>query len=136
MRKSGLLMLAALTVASLAAIASQTPAAQKADEGGAYEIDFAPLPNTPLATYRLHFFTQARSGETYENTFTVYNFPLPALRDHIMRSYKEVGWTVRAEGDTRLVVEGLEGSPVVKMEVKLEGQPPDRTPKIKRLEKK
>jgi hypothetical protein len=129
-------MLAALTVASLAAIASQTPAAQKADEGGAYEIDFAPLPDDDLSAYKLEFITQARSGAMYKEMFIVYNFPIPAVRRIVKESYEKAGWTVRAEGETRLIVEGIGGSPVVKMEVKLTNQPPDRAPKVKRLEKK
>jgi hypothetical protein len=139
MRASSLLaLLLAYALASLTGAASQAPPAKKVDDGGgAYEIDFSPLPGLEGTTeYKLHIVTHARSGIIYKETFTIEGVSAKSVRDTIKRSYESVDWSVRAEGDTRLTVEGLNGSPVVKMEVKVEGLPENRTPKVKRLEKK
>jgi hypothetical protein len=138
MRRNKLfVLLLAFATANLAGAASQAPPAQKADEGGTYEIDFSPLPANEFREYKLHITTQARSGITFKDTVDTNGGISPKdMRDFVKDMYESVDWTVRAEGDTRLIVEGLGGSPVVKMEFKVEGLPPNRTPKVKRLEKK
>ncbi len=100
------------------------------------EIDFSPLPETlGKGKYMVHLVIHARNEVTYKDSFTVMgNLPVSLLRDSVKTSMESVpGWKVKAVGDHKLIIEGHRDSPVRSVDIKVEGLPPEKTPKVLRI---
>jgi hypothetical protein len=134
------LLLCAWTDPGAAATApEQPPAAPKEkQEVGPMEIDFAPLPGPKDADqYKIHLVVLTANGTKFKDTFTIgRGFTAEDVRDFVKRGVAGAGWTVKALGNTGLVIEGYKDSEIRSVEIKTEGLTTGSEPTVTRVPKK
>ena len=107
-----------------------------ADEGGAFEVDFAPLP-CGQTDFALDYDFHTNGDHSISGIWHVRNQSATEVRDYYLKDLQASGWLVKAVDKTKLVVYGRKGDPIKKVAFKVdtfEFKPKkDVTPVVRRI---
>jgi hypothetical protein len=113
----------------------EKPAEKAKEEAGPVEIDFSPLPPANSDKYEVTITIDSKDGPTFREAATVVRIKPELVRNHMKTALKLQEWTATEVGETKLIVESYKGSPVTKVEIKVEGEgvKDSMTPTVKRV---